>query len=186
VIQIDKFAPNHAANSGELLDHHTSAEPASKEWQALDIVAASMNAIRDRALKVVLPEGEDERILRSAQQLGTRRLAHPVLLGAPADVQARAAGLGISLDGCAIRDPAGDGALAAYAGRLLANRERMTQSMAERTLKKPLYFGGAMLTDGAIAPYGIPWPPIRPSVSKPRKAAACARARPGRSPTRST
>src|SRR5258705_5336920 len=95
-------------------------EPASKEWQALDIVAASMNAIRDRALKVVLPEGEDERILRSAQQLSARRLAHPVLLGTPADVQARAAGLGISLDGCAIRDPAGDGALAAYAGRLVA------------------------------------------------------------------
>jgi phosphate acetyltransferase len=151
VIRIDKFAPNHAANSGELLDHHTSAEPASREWQALDIVAASMNAIRDRALKVVLPEGEDERILRSAQQLSARRLAHPVLLGTPADVQARAAGLGISLDGCAIRDPAGDAALAAYAGRLVANRERMTQSMAERTLRKPLYFGGAMLAAGDAA-----------------------------------
>jgi len=24
VIQIEKFAPNHAANSGEFLDHHTS------------------------------------------------------------------------------------------------------------------------------------------------------------------
>jgi phosphotransacetylase len=49
----------------------------------LDIVEASMTAIRDRALKVVLPEGEDERILRSAQQLSARRLAHPVVLGAP-------------------------------------------------------------------------------------------------------
>ena len=49
-----------------------------------------------------------------------------------------------------------------------------------------IYFGGAMLTDGAFAPYGIPWPPIRPYVSKPRKAAACAQARHGRSPTRST
>ncbi len=53
----------------------------------MDIVAASMNAILDRALKVVLPEGEDERILRSAQQLSARRLARPVVLGAPAEVQ---------------------------------------------------------------------------------------------------
>ena len=81
----------------------------------MDIVEASMTAIRDRALKVVLPEGEDERILRSAQQLSARRLAHPVVLGAPADVQARAAALGISLDGCDIRDPAADAGLAAYA-----------------------------------------------------------------------
>ena len=63
----------------------------------MDIVEASLAAVRDRGLKVVLPEGEDERILRSAQQLSVRRLARPVLLGAAADVLARAAGLGVSL-----------------------------------------------------------------------------------------
>jgi len=117
----------------------------------LDIVEASMTAIRDRALKVVLPEGDDERILRSAQQLSARRLAHPVVLGVPAEIEARAAGLGVSLEGCDIRDPAGDAALGAYAGRLIATRERMTQRMAERTLRKPLYFGGAMLAAGDAA-----------------------------------
>jgi len=117
----------------------------------LDIVEASMTAIRDRALKVVLPEGDDERILRSAQQLSARRLAHPVVLGVPAEVEARAAGLGVSLEGCDIRDPAVDAALGAYAGRLIATRERMTQSMAERTLRKPLYFGGSMLAAGDAA-----------------------------------
>jgi phosphate acetyltransferase len=124
---------------------------APKEWQALDIVAASMNAILDRALKVVLPEGEDERILRSAQQLSARRLARPVVLGAPAEVQARAAGLGISLDGCDIRDPDADPALGAYAARLTTVRERLTQGMAERMLRRPLYFAGAMLAAGDAA-----------------------------------
>jgi phosphate acetyltransferase len=117
----------------------------------LDIVEASMTAIRDRALKVVLPEGDDERILRSAQQLSARRLAHPVVLGASADVEARAAALGIGLEGCEIRDPAGDAALGSYAHRLVVARERMTQGMAERTLRKPLYFGGAMLAAGDAA-----------------------------------
>ena len=34
---------------------------------------------------------------------------------------------------------------------LVAVRERMTQGMAERTLRKPLYFGGAMLAAGDAA-----------------------------------
>jgi phosphate acetyltransferase len=117
----------------------------------LDIVEANMAAVRDRGLKVVLPEAEDERILRSAQQLSARRLARPVLLGAPADVLARAAGLGVSLEGCDIRDPAADAALGTYAERLSAARERMTAAMAQRTLRKPLYFGGAMLAAGDAA-----------------------------------
>ena len=117
----------------------------------MDIVKASMAAIQDRALKVVLPEGDDERILRSAQQLSERRLAHPVVLGVRADVEARAAGLGINLEGCDVRDPAADAALGAYAARLVAVRERMTQGMAERTLRKPLYFGGAVLAAGDAA-----------------------------------
>ncbi len=117
----------------------------------MDIVEASMTAIRDRALKVVLPEGEDERILRGAQQLSARRLAHPVVLGSPGDVKTRAAALGISLDGCDIRDPAADTGLGTYAAHLVATRERITQSMAERTLRKPLYFGGAMLAAGDAA-----------------------------------
>ena len=76
-----------------------------------------MTAIRDRALKVVLPEGDDERILRSAQQLSARRLAHPVVLGVPAEVRpapppsASASTVATS----AIRPS--DAALGAYAGR---------------------------------------------------------------------
>src|SRR5262245_43792031 len=100
--------------------------PAPTEGQALDIVEASMAAVRDRALKVVLPEGEDERILRCAQQLSARRLAKPVLLGAPASVLARAGALGINLAGCDIRDPATDAALGDYARRLIAARARLT------------------------------------------------------------
>ena len=39
-----------------------------------------MVAVIGRALKVVLPEGEDERILRCAQRLSEAGLASPVLL----------------------------------------------------------------------------------------------------------
>jgi phosphate acetyltransferase len=117
----------------------------------LDIVETSKASIRDRALKVALPEGEDERILRAAQRLSEARLAQPVIMGKPADVQGRAATLGVGLEGCEVRDPASDSALATYAAHIASGREKMTAGMAERMLRRPLYFAGAMVAAGDAA-----------------------------------
>jgi phosphate acetyltransferase len=117
----------------------------------LDILARARAAVQGRGLKVVLPEAGDERILRCAQQLGETGMARPVLIGAEAEVRARAAALGLSLAGCEVRDAADDGALPGYAAQLVATRERMTPAMAERLLKKPLYFGGAIVAAGDAA-----------------------------------
>lgn len=117
----------------------------------MDILAAAENALRGRDLKVVLPEAEDDRILRSAQLLSEKGLARPILLGAPEQVQARARELGLGLEGCEIRDPARDGRMADYAAALARTRERMNSNMAERLLRKSLYFGGAMVAAGDAA-----------------------------------
>ena len=45
-----------------------------------------MAAVKGRALRVVLPEGEDERILRCARCLSDASLASPVLLGPEAAI----------------------------------------------------------------------------------------------------
>ena len=71
----------------------------------MDIIETSKASLRGRGLRVVLPEGEDERILRAAQRLVVERLAQPVVVGRLAEVQARAAALGVSLEGCEVRDP---------------------------------------------------------------------------------
>jgi phosphate acetyltransferase len=117
----------------------------------LDIIQASMAAIKGRALKVVLPEASDERILLSAHQLSKMGLGLPVLLGARAAVEARAAALGLDLMGCEVRDPGTDGALADYAVRVAQRRDTMSARLAERLLQKPLYFGGAMVSAGDAA-----------------------------------
>jgi phosphate acetyltransferase len=117
----------------------------------LDIVEASKASIKGRGLRVALPEGEDERILRAAQRLVEAGLARPVIMGRPGEVQARAAALGVGLDGCEVRDPASDGALGAYAAHIAAGREKMTAGMAERMLRRPLYFAGAMVAAGDAA-----------------------------------
>jgi phosphate acetyltransferase len=119
--------------------------------RALDIVANAKAALQGRRLRVVLPEAEDERILASAQQLSETGLAWPVLLGASDAVHARSAALGLRLDGCEVRDPASDAVLPGYAARMAVAREKMTAGMAERMLRRPLYFAGAMVAAGDAA-----------------------------------
>ena len=117
----------------------------------MDIVETSKASIRGRGLKVALPEGEDERILQAAQRLSEAGLARSVIMGRAGEVQARAEALGVGLEGCEVRDPASDGALGAYAAHIAGAREKMTAGMAERMLRRPLYFAGAMVAAGDAA-----------------------------------
>src|SRR5262249_50911197 len=105
--------------------------PRRTKGRALDIVAKTKTARIGRELKVVLPEGEEERILASAQQLSEAGMARPVLLGPEAVVRERAAAMGLRLGGlCEVRDPQKDGALAAYAKGLASGRAGLRAGMA--------------------------------------------------------
>jgi phosphate acetyltransferase len=114
----------------------------------MDIVTSFKAAARERPRRVVLPEGEDERILRAALILARERLALPLLLGAEARIRETARAAAVPLDGVEIVDPAFDKRIEAYAVDLAASRERMSEAMAQRLLRKPLYFGGMMLKKG--------------------------------------
>ncbi len=113
-----------------------------------DIVETNKAHIRGKGLAVVLPEGEDPRIIDAAAQLVGDALASPVLLGSSAAIAEIADARGVPLDGITIREPEADDALAGYAEMTATARERMTVKMAGRLLRKPLYFGGAMLVAG--------------------------------------
>ena len=117
----------------------------------MDIVARCREAISGRGLKVVLPEAEDERVLRAARRIVDERLAMPVLLGDADSIAGRASELGIPLTGMEIRNPARDAQSKSFTEMLVATRERMTPEMAGRLLKKPLYFAGALVAAGEAA-----------------------------------
>jgi phosphate acetyltransferase len=118
---------------------------------ALDILANSMAAIRGRNLEVVLPEGEDERVLRAAEQICRLNLGRPILVGPEPAIREKAAALKVEIGGCRIRDPATDASVGALAERLASQRAKMTPAMAERLLRRPLYFGGALVAAGEAA-----------------------------------
>ena len=91
-------------------------------------IVAATQRIRGLGLKVVLPEGEDQRIRAAAELLIRDDLAVPLLLNAA-------------------MPPATEAEVAI----ILANRPKMTAAMARRLLDKPLYRAGAMVATAAAS-----------------------------------
>jgi len=60
---------------------------------------------REKLKTIVLPEAEDERILRACEVLLNRRVIKPILLGKPQEIKYKASLLGIRLHGATIIDP---------------------------------------------------------------------------------
>src|SRR5580704_814832 len=102
-------------------------------------------AARKAGHRIVLPEGEDARIIAAAEIILRDGIGFPVLLGDPAIIVRQAEAAHVSLAGIEIVDPGASAKLSAFAGRLARERERLSEGMALRLLRKPLYFGGMMV-----------------------------------------
>ena len=111
----------------------------------MDPVERCFDIARRRHLKIVLPEGEDARVLAAARRLIDREIAVPIVLGAADALAAAAAAGGIALDGIEAIDPRHDARLAAYGAACAATRENMTPAIGARLVAKPLYFAGMMV-----------------------------------------
>jgi len=109
--------------------------------------------VKGRGVRVVLPEGVEERAQRAAVLLRDQALAQPILLG-PADaIRAQAAKLGVALDGIEIRDPRVDAAHEAYAAAYqeLRKHKGVTPEAARERAALPHYFGALMVRGGDAA-----------------------------------
>jgi phosphate acetyltransferase len=113
-----------------------------------------MDAMRERArgrgLRVVYPEGGEERALRAAALLRDQALVKPILVGPRAGVSARAAELGVALDGIELRDPADDPRRAEFEARYLEARRHKgaTPELARERAGQLHYFGALTVAAG--------------------------------------
>ena len=122
---------------------------------------AWFNVFRERAKAlgrhIVLPEGVDDRTILAAASLLKDAICRVTVLGDPAKMKARAAELGVSLEGAELRDPASDASVAPFAAEFFEARKHkgMTEEKAAETMMSPLYFGGMMVrtdqADGFVA-----------------------------------
>jgi phosphate acetyltransferase len=92
----------------------------------MSVIDEAKAKIKGRGLKLVMPEGEDDRIRVAADRFRDEGLAEPIVFGAD-DVPA---------------------ATEAHVALVQARRGKMTEAMASRLLKKPLYRAGAAVAAG--------------------------------------
>src|SRR5271165_1803583 len=78
---------------------------------------------RVRPQRIVLPEGEDPRVVAAAVQVVREGYAAVTLLGRESVIRALAAEAGLSLDGVTLLDPAASPSIENYA-RILHERRR--------------------------------------------------------------
>ncbi len=102
-----------------------------------DIVDACIAKARANPKRVVFPEGNDDRIVAAARRLKDEGIAVPILLGA-----------GASLGGVEVIDPEKSSRLAAYAGLYSTDRPNARGKVAERAVRKPLFYAGMMVKAG--------------------------------------
>ncbi|MBO0979917.1 phosphate acetyltransferase [Microbacterium sp. SD291] len=106
---------------------------------------------------IVLPEGDDERILRAASLLLARDVADLTILGDETEIRAKAAALGLDLSAAAVVSPTDPELVERFAAeyaRLRAHKG-ITLSQAADTVTDVSYFGTMMvhlgLADGMVS-----------------------------------
>ena len=114
----------------------------------MDVIEKFAREAKGRGGRIVLPEGSDARVLRAARRLADENWAYPVLLGAREEIAAAAETAGVGLMGLEILCPKTDLRVGRFASHLETMREKMTVRMAERLLRRPLYFAGMMVAQG--------------------------------------
>jgi phosphate acetyltransferase len=130
---------------------------------ATDVVTPLMfeYALLDRARasrrRIVLPEGEDDRILRAAGTLLTRNVVDLTILGDPAAITTRAGELGIDLSAAQLLSPTDPEYVDRFAADYYEMRKAkgMTPEAARDRVQDVSYFGTMMvqlgLADGMVS-----------------------------------
>jgi len=106
---------------------------------------------------IVLPESEDERVLRAANYLAVHEICNVCLLGEEEAVRSKADSLGLKLKNLQLVDPEKSEWNSNFSEILYEKRKHkgMTLEKAKEGITDNLYFGAAMVTtghaDGAVA-----------------------------------
>ncbi|MET1033745.1 MAG: phosphate acetyltransferase [Arthrobacter sp.] len=137
-------------DEAELLERISLPAPAT--MTPLRFLHQLIERARADRRRIVLPEGEDLRVLRAAEIIRRRDICDIVLLGKAADVRDLAAGHGIDLAGIEVIDPARSELLDPFAAeyaRLRAHKGVTPDAARERMLDRS-YFGTMMVHLGHV------------------------------------
>jgi len=128
----------------------TVTTPQMFEYQLLD-------RARSHRKRIVLPEGNDDRILKAAGRLLQRGVADLTILGDEAEIRPRAAELGVDLDAATVLNPRTSELCDQFAEQYaqLRKRKGVTVEQARETIHDVSYFGTMLvhndIVDGMVS-----------------------------------
>jgi phosphate acetyltransferase len=101
---------------------------------------------------IVLPEGDDDRILKSAGRLLQRGIADLTILGDESQIRARAAELGVDLGDAAVRNPRASELCDQFAEQYAQLRQKkgVTVEQAREIIHDVSYFGTMLVYNGIV------------------------------------
>ncbi len=100
--------------------------------------------------RIVMPEGEDPRVVAAASRIAREAFARVTLIGRRAMIESQARAQNLAFDGVTLLDPNASDRLDAYAQIFLERRRAKGVSFDEAyaTARKPLYFAQLMVAAG--------------------------------------
>ena len=128
----------------------TVTTPQMFTYQLIDTARADVQ-------RIVLPEGDDDRILRAAGRLLAHRVAELTILGEEKSVRARAAELGVDLAAATVLDPRTSDLCDQFAEQYatLRSHKGVTVDQARETISDVSYFGTMLvhndMVDGMVS-----------------------------------
>ena len=114
----------------------------------MDLIEQLVERAKSRPRSVVLPEGEDPRIVRAARRLHDEGIARPILIGERALLEAAATGADVALEPLESVSPGSSDALDAYASLYVQGRPRANERVAKRLLSRPLFYAAMAVKAG--------------------------------------
>lgn len=102
---------------------------------------------------IALPEGHEERVIQAAVKMRDEKIAQPILIGHPADIEKIAGKKNLSLKGITILNPAQYPDIKKFNQTYyeLRKHKGMTPEKASETMLNPLYFGAMLVREGKAA-----------------------------------
>ncbi|WP_088810498.1 MULTISPECIES: phosphate acetyltransferase [Listeria] len=114
-----------------------------------DLLRSIKEQVAGKGVRIVLPEGKDERIVGAAARLAEEGAITPILLGQKAEIEKAAKNAGVSVDGIEVKtpetDPLFDELVAAFVER---RKGKATEEDARKLLQDPNYFGTMLVYTG--------------------------------------
>jgi phosphate acetyltransferase len=123
----------------------------------MEIINKFRQLAKSKGKTIVLPEGEEERVIRAARYLKDNALVNPILVGNPGNIKQQSETMKLDVSDIERLDPENSSYHDDWANKYynLRKHKGITENEAADTVKNPLFFGAFVvregLADGAVA-----------------------------------